>query len=81
MRGRRLLSIIIGLIVGWFIGVHVKHRHQRVIKGPSSNRIKRHVYHDTETGKYYRFEPYVTVCPPSVDVTVLEHSDDSASDE
>ena len=74
-----VLRIVIGVVLGGFIGMWAK-RNRIVHKGPSSNQVKREIYHDQITGKYYRFEPFVTVCPPSIDVTVLEHSDEEEED-
>lgn len=74
-----LFRLAVALILGALVGVMFKrYVHRERAKGPSSTTVKRQIYHDA--GKCYRFTPRMTLCPPSVDVTVLEHSSDDTSD-
>jgi hypothetical protein len=63
----------IGAMLAWII---CRARYGPVFKGPSSRQIQRQIYRDNDTGQHYRFHPVPHVCPPSVDVTTLDHSDD-----
>lgn len=47
------------------------------VRGLSSSAVQRGVYVDRNTGRRYRLVPVVHVCPPTVDVDQLEHSEDS----
>jgi hypothetical protein len=75
-----LSKILIGTIIGVILGFIIKRRAFRFHKGPSSTKIQESIYHDITTNKRYRFEPIIYVCPPSINVEDMEHSDDSASD-
>ena len=71
--------IILGLLLGASFGLWFK---QKVnarprVKGPSSKKVIRTIFHDKLSNQHYRFEPVTHVCPPSVDVDELEHSEDS----
>ena len=80
MDTKTVIVVVCGILLGISIGVVVRYYHSRVYKGPSSKKIKRKIYYDDSTGQHYRFETVTYVCPPSVDVSVLEHSDDEDDD-
>jgi len=74
-------QVIIGLMLGATLGWCFKRQYpNRPLKGPSSRSVKRTVYYDEDTKQHYRFHPVTHVCPPSIDVDALEHSDDSSED-
>jgi len=70
------LSIFLGSLIGLFLGYIIKRYRSSVHKGPSSTKIQQTVYQDD--GKCYRFTPVIHVCPPSVRVEEMEHSDDDS---
>lgn len=57
-----LLTIVVGFFMGHIISILVQKRQYKV-HGPDSNKVKRQIHFDSKSGKYYRFEPYVTFCP------------------
>jgi hypothetical protein len=70
------VSIFLGSLIGLFLGYIIKRYRSSVHKGPSSTKIQQTVYNDS-SGNCYRFTPIIHVCPPSVRVDEMEHSDDS----
>jgi len=76
-------SIVLGLFIGAWFGWWFKsnlNTARRPVKGPSSRKVMKTVFYDKSSNQHYRFEPVTHVCPPSVDVDALEHSEDSDSD-
>lgn len=70
-----LLGLFIGATFGWWFK-RTLHRDNRPVRGPSSRKVMSTVYYDKITDQHYRFNPITHVCPPSLDVDALEHSDD-----
>jgi len=57
----KLISIVIGYILGYiliktFICNTIYH-------GPDTNQIRKKIYIDKQTNKYYRFIPKICFCP------------------
>jgi len=61
MIGRNTVSILFGLILGYFImkAVYSKVTHH----GPDSNEIKKQIFHNEVDQQCYRFVPKSYVCP------------------
>jgi hypothetical protein len=72
------LSIFLGSLIGLFLGYIIKRYRSLVHKGPSSTKIQQTVYKYDGSGGCYRFTPIIHVCPPSVRVDEMEHSDDDS---
>jgi hypothetical protein len=70
-----ILGLLIGVITGWWFKL-IAHHPQRPIRAPSSRKIMSTVFYDKLTDQHYRFRPVTHVCPPSVDIDALEHSED-----
>lgn len=68
-----LLGVLLGVIIIRFTKTSIN-------KGPNSNLIQNIVYFDEKTNKHYKFRPITYVCPPSINVHELEHSDDEDED-
>lgn len=58
------INCVIGLVLGIFIGIYITHNLSVIYHGPNSNDIKKYVWHDQHTDKYYKFETIPYVCPP-----------------
>lgn len=71
-----VLGLMFGIVAGWLIKRSVTPTEKRPVRGPSSKHVKQTIYYDQLTNQHYRFHPVTHVCPPSVDVDALEHSDD-----
>ena len=79
-------QIVLGLLLGAMTGLWLKRRsaynsNKPPIRGPSSRKVKNTVYYDKVADQHYRFHPVTHVCPPSIDVDALEHSDDDDDDD
>lgn len=55
---RTLISTILGLLVAYAIAKPVEPVH-----GPNSNHVKKYIYHDPRSGKYYQYKTEVVICP------------------
>ncbi len=68
--------IIFGLCIGVLAGyVCLNLTTKRIAKGPNSTQVRKQIYYDKYSEKYYQFEPITHVCPPSINIDELEHSD------
>ena len=81
LQSTMFISFVAGLILGAAAGLMFSNLAKKEIaKGPNSTQVRRHIFHDATSNKYYRFEPIIHVCPHSIDVTQLEHSDADSKD-
>lgn len=53
-----LFSTLLGLMIGYIIGLPKEESH-----GPNSNDIKKYIYFDKRSGKYYRYGTEIVICP------------------
>ena len=72
-------KVIIGLLFGFVFVFVLKYFVKQPSKGPSSRKVKRTIYYDDKKDQHYRFQPVTHVCPPSINVDAIEHSDDESS--
>jgi len=60
----RIAYTIIGIIIGYLVGItYIRHQHI-IYHGPDSNEVKKKIFYWPKTDKYYRFIPIPYVCPP-----------------
>lgn len=52
------VSTLLGLMIGYIIGVPRGDSH-----GPNSNDVKKYVYFNKGSGKYYRYRTKIVICP------------------
>jgi hypothetical protein len=77
MSAPAIWSILLGTTLGiLFATLWKSYRGRSIFKGPNSRHVQQQIYRDDRTGQHYKFHPVPHVCPPSVDVTTLDHSDD-----
>ena len=59
-----LVYAIIGIVIGYLIGVKFVQSKNYIYHGPDSNEVKKKIFYWSKNGKYYRFIPVPYVCPP-----------------
>lgn len=52
------LSTVIGLMIGYILGIPRCDSH-----GPNSNDVKKYIYYDQRSGKYYKYRTDIVICP------------------
>lgn len=52
------VSTLLGLIIGYVICIPKGESH-----GPNSNDVKKYIYFDKISGKYYRYGTEIVICP------------------
>lgn len=53
------ISTLIGVMIGYLLSPCGKGE----LHGPNSNEVKRYIYYDQRSNKYYRYRTEIVICP------------------
>ncbi len=74
------ILLLLGLFIGFSIGILVLSFKRVAYKGPNSNKIKKQIFTDAD-GTAFRLIPETYICPPSINIHDMEHSSSDETDD